>query len=216
MAMGQITSGETNTTSAALNNGYESLSGFRDAFINWFGKSPSKSNAANPPIKMSRFLSPLGPLVVAATQPHICLLEFADRENLDMQLNRVCKAYDAVFAPGTNDVIKQLDGELKEYFEGSRKKFTVPLESIGTDFQMTVWSQLQKIPYGLTDSYEQMAKKINKPGAQRAVGRANGDNRLAIVIPCHRIIRSDGSLSGYGGGVWRKKWLLEHEQNFMN
>lgn len=213
MAMGQISSGETNATTAGFENGYESISGFRDAFKNWFGKPPSKSTTTAEPIKLSRILTPLGPMVVGATQSHICLLEFADRQILDTQLNRVLKAYDTVFVPGTSDLIRELESELDEYFAGQLRTFTVPLEFIGTEFQMKVWANLRKIPYGKTNSYDELAVRLNKPGAQRAVGRANGDNRLAIVIPCHRIIRRDGTLSGYGGGVWRKRWLLEHERN---
>ena len=107
--------------------------------------------------------------------------------------------------------MEQLESELTEYFQGVRCEFDVPLAPRGTEFQRRVWSQLRKIPYGETCSYDQLARQIDRPGAQRAVGRANGDNRLAIVIPRHRVIRSDGSLSGYGGGLWRKKWLLNHE-----
>ena len=104
--------------------------------------------------------------------------------------------------------VKQLD----EYFDGKRLTFDLKLKPQGTSFQKNVWSQLQKIPYGKTISYADLASDIDNPGAQRAVGRANGDNRFAIVIPCHRVIRSDGTLSGYGGGIWRKQWLLDHER----
>ena len=151
-------------------------------------------------------------MVVAATENAICLLEFADRQILETQLKRVQKAYRTVFAPGTNDLIEALEFELKEYFAGDRKEFTVPVDAPGTEFQMQVWKRLQKIPFGNTISYARLASDIGNPGAQRAVGRANGDNRFAIIIPCHRVIRSDGTLSGYGGGVWRKQWLLIHEQ----
>lgn len=212
MAMGQISTGNADTTRAALANGYESISGFREAFKNWFGESPTKSKSAADPIMMNRILTPLGPMVVAANESSICLLEFADRRMLETQLTRVQTAYKTVFAPGKNEWIEQLETELAEYFAGQRKDFTVPIEAIGTEFQMNVWSRLNKIPYGKTTSYETIAVGIGKPGAQRAVGRANGDNRIAIMIPCHRVIRSDGTLSGYGGGIWRKQWLLDHEQ----
>ena len=102
--------------------------------------------------------------------------------------------------------------ELDEYFVGTRTRFDVPLAIGGTAFQRAVWERLLAIPYGVTRSYEAIASEIGRPGAQRAVGRANGDNRLAILIPCHRVIRSDGSLCGYGGSLWRKRWLLEHER----
>jgi AraC family transcriptional regulator of adaptative response/methylated-DNA-[protein]-cysteine methyltransferase len=212
MALGQISTGNADTTRAALASGYESISGFREAFKNWFGDSPTNSKSAADPILMNRILTPLGPLVVAATASNVCLLEFADRRMLETQLKRVQKAYQSVFAPGKNEVIEHLEQELAEYFSGDRSEFTVPVEAIGTEFQMKVWSRLKTIPYGKTTSYEKMAVGIGKPGAQRAVGRANGDNRIAMIIPCHRVIRSDGTLSGYGGGIWRKQWLLDHEQ----
>ena len=164
---------------------------------------------------MNRILTPLGPMVVCSTEKAICLLEFADRRMLETQLTRVQKSYRTVFAPGSNGLMEQMEAELKSYFSGDLKEFETPIEAIGSDFQMAVWDRLTKIPYGETISYERMAKDIGNPKAHRAVGRANGDNRFAIVIPCHRVIRSDGSLSGYGGGVWRKKWLLDHEQKLL-
>ena len=108
--------------------------------------------------------------------------------------------------------MKEVNSQMNEYFAGKRTEFRIPIDATGTDFQMQVWNRLQEIPYGVTTSYERIASSIGKPGAPRAVGRANGDNRFAIVIPCHRVIRSDGTVSGYGGGIWRKKWLLSHEQ----
>ncbi|MFQ5550945.1 MAG: methylated-DNA--[protein]-cysteine S-methyltransferase [Gemmatimonadales bacterium] len=114
-------------------------------------------------------------------------------------------------APGANDLIRQLESELNEYFRGERRDFDVPLRISGTDFQTAVWRQLLQIPPGETRSYDDIARAVGNAGAARAVGRANGDNRIAILIPCHRVIRSDGTLSGYGGGVWRKKRLLDLE-----
>ncbi len=210
-AMGQISTGNSDTIGAALANGYESISGFREAFKNWFGQPPTKSRFAAQPILMNRILTPLGPMVVAATDANICLLEFADRRMLETQLTRVQKIYQTVFAPGTNDLISQLELELKEYFAGDRTGFSVSYSAPGSEFQTRVWDRLSKIPYGETISYAQLASEIGRPAAQRAVGRANGDNRFAILIPCHRVIRSDGTLSGYGGGLWRKQWLLNHE-----
>lgn len=214
-AIGQISAGNVNTTGAALANGYESLSGFRQAFKNWFGQSPMKSKSAAMPIIVNRILTPLGPMVVAATDCAICLLEFVDRRMLDTQLQRIQKAFQCVFAPGTNEVIASLESELKEYFAGGRTEFTIPLEIMGTDFQRQVWARLQEIPFGKTISYARLADDIGNPGAQRAVGRANRDNRFAIIIPCHRVIRSDSTISGYGGGVWRKRWLLDHERDHV-
>lgn len=110
------------------------------------------------------------------------------------------------------NAIKQLD----EYFNGKRKVFTIQAEQVGTEFQQRVWSELDKIPYGRTISYMELSKRIGDPKAIRAVGTANGNNSLCIVIPCHRVIGSDGSLVGYGGKLWRKKWLLEHEGKYEN
>lgn len=214
-AMGQISTGNDNLTGAALSSGYESLSGFREAFKNWFGQSPAKSKSANPPILMNRILTQLGPMVVAANEEAIVLLEFADRRMLETQLKRVQKHFETVFTPGSNALIEQCESEMHAYLDGTLQEFTVPIASPGSEFQETVWKRLKKIPYGKTTSYDRIARDIKRPGASRAVGTANGDNRLAIIIPCHRVIRSDGSISGYGGGKWRKKWLLDHEQRTL-
>ncbi|QHS63512.1 methylated-DNA--[protein]-cysteine S-methyltransferase [Chitinophaga agri] len=109
------------------------------------------------------------------------------------------------------DVIRQCMEEMNEYFAGSLRAFTFPVAQPGTAFQQSVWQQLMTIPYGQTISYLQLAKRINNPKSIRAVGTTNGKNRIAIVVPCHRVIGSDGTLTGYAGGLWRKKWLLEHE-----
>jgi AraC family transcriptional regulator of adaptative response/methylated-DNA-[protein]-cysteine methyltransferase len=215
IAMGQINTAAENTTGAALANGYESLSGFREAFKNWFGHAPSHADPTAQPVLLNRILTPLGPMVVAATETAICLLEFADRRMLETQLGRVQRLYKATFAPGTNGLIRQMERELTEYFAGERNSFSVPIDIRGTEFQVHVWKRLRTIPVGQTISYDRLARDIGRPGAQRAVGRANGDNRLAIVIPCHRVIRSDDTLSGYGGGVWRKQWLLDHERETL-
>ena len=214
-ALGQINTQHIDTTSAALASGYESLSGFREAFKKWFGQSPKNSRGSVSSITLNRILTPLGPMVVAATDSAVCLLEFADRRMLETQLKRVQKIYGAVFVPGSNALIEQTESQIAQYFDGKRKEFSIPIDATGSEFQMQVWNRLQDIPYGQTTSYEKIAVSIDKPGASRAVGRANGDNRFAIVIPCHRVIRSDGSISGYGGGIWRKKWLLEHEQDSL-
>lgn len=212
-ALSQIRTGDADTTGAALDNGYESLSGFRDAFKKWFGQSPRVTKSAVTDVKLNRILTPLGPMIVGATEEWVCLLEFADRRMLETQLKRVQKIYSAVFSPGTNALMEQTESQLLEYFAGHRRKFNLPVDTTGSQFQMQVWNCLNTIPYGRTASYEKIASEIGRAGASRAVGRANGDNRLAIIIPCHRVIRSDGSISGYGGGVWRKKWLLAHERS---
>lgn len=127
------------------------------------------------------------------------------------QLERVRKALDCEFEPGESPVFDMVRAQLDEYFRGERREFTVPLHVPGTPFQTKVWDELQRIPCGETTSYARLAERIGQPSAVRAVARANGDNRIAIIIPCHRVIGSDGQLVGYGGGLWRKRKLLELE-----
>jgi AraC family transcriptional regulator of adaptative response/methylated-DNA-[protein]-cysteine methyltransferase len=209
LALGQIQDG-ADVTGTAFDHGYESLSGFRDAFERLFGATPGQSRATTR-VVVTRFLTPLGPMVAGATDDGVCLLEFIDRRMFETQIKRLQKHLNCVMTLGSNEHIAQLGDELKRYFEGTLKDFTVSLIIPGTEFQKAVWNNLRQIPYGQTRSYEQLAVAIGKPGAQRAVGRANGDNRIGIVVPCHRVVRSDGSLCGYGGGVWRKRFLLDHE-----
>jgi AraC family transcriptional regulator of adaptative response/methylated-DNA-[protein]-cysteine methyltransferase len=198
----------------ALNQGYESSSGFRDAFGKTFGRPPGKSRAVA--CIVSRTLeSPIGPLVVAATDEGVCLCEFVDRRSLKTQLKTVQQRLGASLVPGDNEHLEQLADELSRYFAGRLTEFTVPLVTRGTPFQQMVWERLRQIPFGQTMSYGQLAEAIGRPGAQRAVGKANGDNRIAIVIPCHRVVQSDGQLRGYGGGLWRKRFLLDHEHNVL-
>ena len=195
----------------ALGYGYESHSGFRDAFSKTFGKSPGRSRTTDH-IVTAWIESPLGPLVAGATSEGICLLEFTDRRMLDAQFATLRRRFKRPIVPGENSHIKQLKKELEEYFKGTRKNFTVPLYYPGTEFQQKVWNQLLKIPYGETVSYEDIARRIGAGKAQRAVGHANGLNRVAIVIPCHRVVNKGGKLGGYGGGVWRKQKLLDLEK----
>jgi len=125
--------------------------------------------------------------------------------------SQVQQLLNARFIPGEHPLFLQLDNELKSYFAGNLKEFTVPIDYPGTDFQQRVWRALMDIPYGETRSYQQQAEAIDHIKAVRAVARSNGDNRIAIIIPCHRVIGKDGKLAGYGGGVWRKQRLLEIE-----
>lgn len=195
----------------ALGYGYNSHSGFRDAFKKTFGAAPGKSRNGTA-IVTAWIESPFGPLVAAATPDGICLLEFTDRRMLDNQFKRLRKYFKCAIVPGENRHIAQLRKELKEYFAGTRKSFSVNIVFPGTAFEQRVWNALLTIEPGSTASYEDVAKKIGMPASSRAVGRANGMNRIAIVIPCHRVINKDGELGGYGGGVWRKKALLDLER----
>ena len=198
----------------ALGHGYESHSGFRDAFVKTFGTPPGKGKSKDC-IVTAWIESPMGPLVTAATEKGICLLEFSDRRMLDVQFTTLRKLFKSPVVPGENKHIDLLKKELKKYFDGSLKEFTVPIIYPGSPFQRKVCSALLKIPFGKTVSYEAIAKKVGTPKAQRAVGHANGLNRIAIVIPCHRVVNKNGNLGGYGGGLWRKQRLLELEQGIQ-
>lgn len=159
-----------------------------------------------------RIPTPLGPMLVIATDAGLVLCEFADRPMLPRQLGRVRRICGGDVADGEHPVIEQTRRELGEYFLGHREEFTIPLVLQGTPFQTAVWRALLKIPWGRTTCYEAIAAQLNSPFGARAVGRANGDNRIAIIVPCHRVINADGTLSGYGGGRHRKRWLLAHEK----
>lgn len=196
----------------ALGYGYNSHSGFREAFVKTFGMAPGKSRTSDY-ILASWIESLIGPLLVASTSDGICLLEFTERRMLDRQFARLRNYFKCAIVPGENNHITTLKGELDEYFNGKRKIFSVPLIYPGSPFEEKVWNQLLTIPFGTTVSYEEIAKSIGSPKSSRAVGRANGCNRIAIVIPCHRVINKSGELGGYGGGLWRKKKLLELEKN---
>jgi AraC family transcriptional regulator of adaptative response/methylated-DNA-[protein]-cysteine methyltransferase len=145
----------------------------------------------------------------------VCLFEFADRRGLETQIQTVRETFRQPAVPGTNTHLDELMTQVRRYFEGRLQRFTVPLDTRGSDFQEAVWSQLLEIPHGQTRSYDQIARAVGRPGAQRAVGRANGQNRVAVVIPCHRVVRSDGQLGGYGGGLWRKQYLLDLERSVV-
>jgi AraC family transcriptional regulator of adaptative response/methylated-DNA-[protein]-cysteine methyltransferase len=190
--------------------GYESWSGFGEAFTGIFGKSPGAAGEVEH-LVADWFETPLGPMVAVASGAGLCVLEFCDRRALEREMELVRRRWNAVIVPGRNASIVQVRRELEEYFAGSRTRFDVPLVMRGSDFQVRVWRALIEIPCGQTRSYGQIAAATGTAGAVRAVGRANGDNRIAIIIPCHRVIRSDGSMCGYGGGIWRKHRLLEHE-----
>jgi AraC family transcriptional regulator of adaptative response/methylated-DNA-[protein]-cysteine methyltransferase len=196
----------------AFGHGYESLSGFRDAFLKTFGQPPGQARSTADCIVTTWIESPVGPLLAGARPEGICLLEFTDRRALEAQLATVRQRFSCAVVPGTHEHLDHLKDELAAYFAGKLKEFKVPLIYPGTPFQEKVWRQLLKIPYGQTMSYEAMADAVGAFGAQRAVGRANGQNRIAIVIPCHRVVNKSGKLGGYGGGLWRKEFLLGLER----
>lgn len=197
---------------SALESGYDSLSGFNESYRSIFGEPPTNSTKKDI-LHITRFTTALGPMFACASSEGICLLEFTDRRMLETEFMDLQKRLNAVILPGANPHLEQVEMELQDYFKGYRKHFTVPLHTPGTVFQKSVWQGLQEIPYGQTRSYKEQAGFLNKPNAIRAVAAANGKNRIAIIIPCHRVIGSDGSLVGYGGGLHRKRWLLDLEQS---
>lgn len=209
-AFKKIQSGES-VTETAFDSGFESLSGFGDSFKTIFGVSPKNSKTKNL-IDLKRIETPLGTMYACAVEEGICLLEFSDRKMLETELKTLSKLYNATIIQGNNKHFDILEKQLSEYFEGKRKQFSVSLSTPGSEFQNIVWAALQNIPFGSTISYKQQADAINKSSAIRAVANANGMNRISILIPCHRVIGTDGKLIGYGGGLWRKQYLLELEE----
>ncbi len=162
-------------------------------------------------VHTSRIATPLGPMICAVHGRHLVLLEFADRRMVPTQLKRLRALLNCRFRRGETPLHRKVQRQLSEFFEGKRREFDIPMFVPGTPFQRAVWAELRKIPAGKTRSYAEHARKVGRPDAIRAVAKANGDNRIAILIPCHRVIGSDGRLTGYGGGIWRKAELLERE-----
>ncbi len=235
----------------ALEHGFASQSGFREAFGQTFGQPPGKIRAVRGSpdhaqdsteglpldhpasfkgnLRSSRVArsgdrpqlcivttlvdSPLGRLLAAATDDGICLLEYTDRRMLERNLATMRRQLAAVIVPGQHKWLKKLNDELAAYFDGRLTEFTVPISPRGTPFQERVWQELRRIPHGSTISYEELATRIGQPTAVRAVANANSQNRVNILIPCHRVIGKNGDLTGYGGGLWRKRLLLERERN---
>jgi AraC family transcriptional regulator, regulatory protein of adaptative response / methylated-DNA-[protein]-cysteine methyltransferase len=162
-------------------------------------------------ITMTEIATPLGPMFAGATSEGVCLLEFTNRIRLEKEMKDLKHVLQADTQSGRNAHLDQLEKELSEYFDGKRKIFSVLLHTPGTEFEKAVWMKLQEIPYGRTWSYKEQSVAMNNPKAIRAIAATNGRNRLAIVIPCHRVIGSDGTMTGYAAGVEKKKWLLNFE-----
>ncbi|UCG08747.1 MAG: methylated-DNA--[protein]-cysteine S-methyltransferase [Desulfobacterales bacterium] len=150
-------------------------------------------------IFITYYQSPIGTIEIVGSREHIVAVNFVDQGQAGNGDLPAC----------VQECVNQIDG----YFNAKRTIFSLNLDMQGTDFQKTVWRQLLKVPFGMTASYGEIAAAIGKPSASRAVGRANGKNPISIIVPCHRIIGSDGTLTGYGGGLWRKEWLLNHERS---
>ena len=160
--------------------------------------------------------TPLGKMLACATDKGLCMLEFIDRRAFVTEMKDLKRLLRATIEPGSNKILKQVEKELNEYFEKKRKKFNAPLVTPGTEFQNAVWKKLLDIPFGETRSYKQQSIAVGNLGAIRAVGTANGANRISIIVPCHRVIGENGNLTGYGGGLKRKRWLLDFESGNMS
>ena len=210
IAMKQIRGGNS-VIEAQITSGYESGSGFRDAFFRIMGAPPSKNKDCKV-LKTAWLDTPLGPMMAVSDDEALYLLEFVDRRGLEREVERLRKKIHCAIIPGMTEPIRSIETELQHYFEGRLKEFKTPFAVLGSPFQKRVWEELQKIPLGETRGYAEIAKAIGRPTAFRAVAQANGSNQLAIIIPCHRVINSNGELGGYGGGVARKKWMLDHEK----
>ncbi len=211
IAMQQIRNGKA-IIYAQLDSGYKSSSGFRDAFTKIMGAPPTKFVNHCPVLKASWIDTKLGSMIAIANKEGLYLLEFVDRRGLEREIEQLRHKTKSAIVPGSTEPIKSIEHELKSYFNGELRVFNTPLNLLGSPFQKLAWNELRRIPYGQTRSYLEQADAIQKQKAYRAVGNANATNQLAIIIPCHRIINSNGDLGGYGGGIVRKKWLIEHEK----
>ncbi len=195
---------------AQLTTGYESSSGFRDAFSKIMGTAPTRANHLI--LKAAWLDTKLGPMIAIADENGLYLLEFVDRRGLENEVKRLREKLKAAIIPGETNIIKSIESEIADYFDKKKFVFKTPMHLVGSTFQKSVWQELRKIPPGETCSYLDIAQSLNAPTAYRAVARANGANQLAIIVPCHRVINTNGDLGGYGGGIARKQWLLEHEK----
>ncbi|GAB4391365.1 MAG: trifunctional transcriptional activator/DNA repair protein Ada/methylated-DNA--[protein]-cysteine S-methyltransferase [Gammaproteobacteria bacterium] len=213
LAMKHIKAGKM-VIDSQLAAGYQSASGFYDAFTRIMGAAPTKLTHCV--LKAAWLDTQLGPMVAIADDTGLYLLEFIDRRGLEREIERLRQKLHAAIIPGETTITQQIHTEITSYFAGKQVHFKTSLHLIGSTFQQQVWHALMQIPAGETRTYTQLAQTINQPSAVRAVGRANGANQLSIIVPCHRIIGVNGDLTGYGGGIQRKQWLLEHEQQMQH
>ena len=213
LALSQVRQG--NRVDEARNgSGFESESGFREAFTKIFGEPPTNARARGP-LFAERIDTPLGAMIAVTDDEGLRLLEFIDRRPTERELSTLRKRLRTNVVPGKHRHLEAVRLQLADYFSGENLTFDIPVAPVGSPFQLRAWKILQSIPVGETRSYSWMAKRLGDENARRAVGRANGTNMICIIIPCHRVIRADGTLCGYGGGLWRKKWLLDHERRWI-
>ncbi len=199
---------------AQLDAGFESASAFRSAFAKLLGRAPGALHS-NPLLFADWIPTPLGDMVSVSSATQLHLLEFVERKALPRELAQLETQSKGRIGIGTPDPARQIKDELAEFFSGTRATFDTPLAMAGTPFSVRVWNALRDIPAGETRSYKDLAIAIGQPTATRAVARANGSNQLALIVPCHRVIGADGSLTGYGGGLWRKQKLLDIERQYQ-
>jgi len=197
-----------------LEAGFDSASAFRAAFLKLLGKAPG-ALSADPLLFADWIPTPLGDMVSVTSASQLHLLEFVDRKALPKELERLNRFAKGRLGIGRTEPAMQAKEELAAFFQGSSSEFRIPLAYHGSAFSGAVWDALREIPAGTTRSYSDLAALIGRPSAVRAVARANGANQIALIIPCHRVIGADGSLTGYGGGLWRKQKLLEIERQYL-
>lgn len=172
-----------------------------------------QSSATRPHLVARQIKTPIGPMIAVSDGTSLRLLEFYERRALPTELERLAKRHASPITTGQDDILTQTEGELDAYFAGHSADFRVPIAWHGSDFTTSVWIELGKILPGQTVSYGELAQWLGRPTAARAVARANGANELAIIVPCHRVIGANGQLTGYAGGLPRKKWLIDHEKH---
>jgi AraC family transcriptional regulator, regulatory protein of adaptative response / methylated-DNA-[protein]-cysteine methyltransferase len=200
---------------AQIEAGFDSGSGFREAVTRLIGECPAALKGREL-LRADWIETPVGAMLAVADQHALHLLEFFDRKALSTELARLRTTTRSSIAFGRLPPIDLIEAELRTYFEGRSASFSTPLALHGSPFTRKTWNVLRTIPPGVTCSYAQVAAALGQPTAVRAVARANGANQIAIVIPCHRVVGSDGALTGYGGGLWRKRWLIKHEHRSTN
>jgi len=186
---------------------------FHDLFESITLKSEKNEYPLN--ILLNEFDTPIGKMIYGVTNEGICLLDFNIAQRIESDLRILKIKLKANFQFGYNELSRILEVQVNEYFLGNRKIFNLPLITQGSIFQNKIWNLLRNIEFGHTISYKKEAILINDINSIRAVARANSQNRISIIIPCHRVIGENGSMTGYGGGIWRKKWLLDFEENNM-
>lgn len=197
---------------AAHDHGYTSESGFREAFERTFGTTPGR--AGDVQLLHARWMTTrLGPMLGIADDAGLRLLEFTGWRALDRMVQTLRRRLGAVVLPGEHPVLDRAEAQIGAYLEGESTDIDVPSAQLGTDFQQEVWTRLGTIPAGTTLTYSEIASDIGRAGSERAIGNACGANALALVVPCHRAVRSDGGMGGYAGGVWRKRHLLALERS---